>query len=181
MCWILIDWRIVNSSPLDKTDADTQTTVSRAFSWMKSFSFQSFFPRVQLLIRQHWFRELLSAGQVPRHFLNHCCPSSPPHICSTRGRWVNTVDCKIILFRSKCVKSYLIIPPFADGVKHFIYPTSNTPTAMGFVLTGFDLHSIIVVFEATIRWDLQEYGLKPPQSWLSIISSDSLRQRKRLN
>ena len=125
MCWILIDWRTDNSSPLDKTDADIQTSVSRAFSWMKSFSLQfqfhsSCFPRAQLIIRLYWFRELLGAGQVPRHFLNHKCPSSPPHICGTRGRWVKTLICtwkcrlqkSVTSFRSKCVKSYLIIPPF---------------------------------------------------------------------
>ena len=47
--------------PLDKMAAISQTTFSKAFSWMKSFVFWfechwSLFLRVQLAINQHWFR-----------------------------------------------------------------------------------------------------------------------------
>ena len=47
--------------PQDKMAATSQTTVSNALSWMKSFSFRfefhwSLFLRVQLTIKQHWFR-----------------------------------------------------------------------------------------------------------------------------
>ena len=45
----------------DKMDAVSQTTLSKAFSWMKMLEFRlrfhwSFFLRVQLTIVQHWFR-----------------------------------------------------------------------------------------------------------------------------
>ena len=51
----------INSSPLDKMAAISQTVFSDAFSWMKSFIFWSnfywsLFLRVQLTIFLHWFR-----------------------------------------------------------------------------------------------------------------------------
>ena len=51
-----------NSSPLDKMAAISQTVLSDAFSWMKSFFFikieisLKLVLRVQLTITQHWFR-----------------------------------------------------------------------------------------------------------------------------
>ena len=59
----------------DKMAAIFQTTFSNAFSWMKMFKFRlrfhwSLFPRVQLIILQHWFRWWLGAGQVTSHYLN---------------------------------------------------------------------------------------------------------------
>ena len=51
---------------LDKMAAISQTTLSNAFGWMKSFS--------------------------TSHYLNQCWPSSPTQICSTMGRWVNRTD-----------------------------------------------------------------------------------------
>ena len=52
-----------------------QTTFSNAFSWMKMYEFQLkfhwiLFPRVQLTIFQHWFRQWLGAGQATSHYLN---------------------------------------------------------------------------------------------------------------
>ena len=81
---------------LDKMVALSWTTVPKAFSRMKNFSLRFFefrwsvFPKVQLTIRQHWFGEWLGAGQATRHYGNQCWPSSPPHICGTRRRWVKT-------------------------------------------------------------------------------------------
>ena len=51
----------INSSPLDKMADISQTILSGAFSWMKSFVFWlkfhwSLFLKVQLTISQHWFR-----------------------------------------------------------------------------------------------------------------------------
>ena len=51
----------INSSPLDKMAAISQTTFSSAFSWMKILIFWlkfdwSLFLRVHLTITQHWFR-----------------------------------------------------------------------------------------------------------------------------
>ena len=51
----------VNSFPLDKMAAISQTIFSDTFSWMKSFAFWlkfdcSLFLRVQLTITQHWFK-----------------------------------------------------------------------------------------------------------------------------
>ena len=54
-------WRhSINSFPLDKMAAISQTIFSDAFSWMKSFVLLlkfhwSLFSRVQLIINQHWF------------------------------------------------------------------------------------------------------------------------------
>ena len=59
----------------DKMAAVSQTTFSNAFSWMKMIEFRlrfywSLFPRVQLIIFQHWFRWWLGAGQATSHYLN---------------------------------------------------------------------------------------------------------------
>ena len=52
-----------------------QTTFSNAFCWMKMYEFRLtfhwiLFPRVQLTIFQHWFRQWLGAGQATSHYLN---------------------------------------------------------------------------------------------------------------
>ena len=59
----------------DKMAAIFQTTFSNAFSWMKMYEFRlrfhwSLFPRVQLTIFQHLFREWLGAYQATSHCLN---------------------------------------------------------------------------------------------------------------
>ena len=59
----------------DEMDANSQTTFSSAFSWMKIFEFRlkfhwSLFLMVQLTIFQHWFRQWLGAGQATSHYLN---------------------------------------------------------------------------------------------------------------
>ena len=51
-----------------------QTTFTNTFSWTKIYKFRSIFhwclfPRVQLTIFQHWFRQWLGAGQAPSHYL----------------------------------------------------------------------------------------------------------------
>ena len=55
--------------------ASFHTTCSNASSWMKMYAFWltcqwSLFPRVQLIIFQHWFREWLCANQATGHYLN---------------------------------------------------------------------------------------------------------------
>ena len=53
---------------------------------MTTFEFHwSFFPRVQLTIRQHWFRYWLGAGQATSYYVNQCWLSSPMHRNGTRG------------------------------------------------------------------------------------------------
>ena len=52
----------------------SQTTFSNAFSWMKIYEFWlifhwSLFPRGQLTIFQHWFRQWLGAVQATSHYL----------------------------------------------------------------------------------------------------------------
>ena len=59
----------------DKMAAISQTTLSNAFSWMKMLECRlkfhwSLFPRVQLTIFQHWFRQWLCADQATSHYLN---------------------------------------------------------------------------------------------------------------
>ena len=86
----------VNHLPLDKMAAISQKMLSNAFSWMKScvlwLNFRrSLFPRVQLMIFQHWFRKWLGAEKATSHYLNQCWPDSLTHICGTRGRWVKHI------------------------------------------------------------------------------------------
>ena len=62
---------------------------------MFEFLFQfhwNMFLRVQFTIFQHWFRQRLVAFSAPSHYLNQCWPSSPTHICGTRGRWINSTS-----------------------------------------------------------------------------------------
>ena len=59
----------------DKVDAISQTTFWNAFSWMKMFELRlkfhwSLFPRVQLIIFQHWFRWWLDTVLATSHYLN---------------------------------------------------------------------------------------------------------------
>ena len=59
----------------ERMAAISQTTFSNAFSWMKIYEFRlkfhwSLFPRVQLTIFQHWFRQWLGADQATSHYLN---------------------------------------------------------------------------------------------------------------
>ena len=54
------------------------TTFSKAFSWMEMYKFRTrfhwnLFPRVQLIIFQHWFIYWLGAIQAPSHYLNQWC------------------------------------------------------------------------------------------------------------
>ena len=67
-----------------------QTTISYAFSWMKSFLFWSKF-RWSLFLRvKHWSRYWLGAEYATSHYLEQCWPDSLTHTCGTRGRWVKT-------------------------------------------------------------------------------------------
>ena len=81
---------ILTHLSLDKMSAILLTTFSNVFLWMKKHEFRlkfqwNLFLRVQLTIFQHWFRYWLGADQVTSHYLNQCWPSSPTHICVTRG------------------------------------------------------------------------------------------------
>ena len=56
-------------------DAISQTTFSNAFSWMKMCEYRlkfhwRLFPRVQLTISQHWFRQWLGADRATSHYLD---------------------------------------------------------------------------------------------------------------
>ena len=66
-----------------------QTTFSNLSS-MKVFEFQlqfhwSLFPRVQLIISQHWFRQWLGTEQARNHYPNQCWPNSPMHVYTALG------------------------------------------------------------------------------------------------
>ena len=59
-------------------------------SSMKVFVFQlqfhwSLFPRVQLIISQHWFRQWLGTEQARNHYPNQCWPNSPTHVYTALG------------------------------------------------------------------------------------------------
>ena len=90
--WIrALSFATINSSPLDKMAIISQTTDSNAFSWMKKSVYWlefhwKLFPRVQLIIIQHWFRCMVS-----NHDLNKYWHNSLTHICGTRMRWVNNI------------------------------------------------------------------------------------------
>ena len=75
----------------DKMVAIFQTAFSNEFSWTKMYEFhQSLFPRFQLTIIQHWFRQCLGAGQATSHCLNQWwLISLLMDICVTRPQWVN--------------------------------------------------------------------------------------------
>ena len=80
---------------LNKMAAISQTIFWNAFSWMINFVFWlkfnwSLLLKVQLTIRQQWFRWWLGAEQATSHHLNQCWPSSVTHMYGTRGRWVNS-------------------------------------------------------------------------------------------
>ena len=49
----------------------------------------SLFPRIQLTISQHWFRQWLGAEQATSHYLKQWWPNSMMHICIARPQWVN--------------------------------------------------------------------------------------------
>ena len=57
-----------------KMAAIFQTTFSNAFSWMKMYEFRlrfhwNFFPRVQITVFHHCFRQWLGVGQATGHYL----------------------------------------------------------------------------------------------------------------
>ena len=60
----------------ERMAAILQTTFSNALSWMIIYEFRlkfhwSLFPRFQLTIFQHWFRQWLGVDQAASHYLNH--------------------------------------------------------------------------------------------------------------
>ena len=101
--WIYMDHFVIlcvcicsgnSSPPWTRWPLFWQTTFSNAFSWMRKHEFRlkfhwSLFLRVQLTKFQQWFRLWLGADRATSHYLKQCWPSSPTHICVTRGRWVN--------------------------------------------------------------------------------------------
>ena len=79
---------------MNKMAAIWQTTFSNAFSWKKMVEFWfkchwNLFPRVQLTIRQHWFRLWLCVEQRTSHYLNQSWLDLLTHICGTKGRLFN--------------------------------------------------------------------------------------------
>ena len=78
------------------TAAILQSTISKAFSWMKFFIFWfifqwSLFLSVQLTINQHWFRYWLGTKQVTMHNLNPWWSSLLMHVWITQPQWVNSL------------------------------------------------------------------------------------------
>ena len=62
----------------DKMAANSQTTFSNTFSWIKMCEYWFelhwiVFLRVQLTIFQHWLQWWFGANQVTSHYLNQCC------------------------------------------------------------------------------------------------------------
>ena len=62
----------------DQIAAFSQATYSKAFSWMKMYTFPlrfhwSMFPMVQLTIFQHWCRQWLGTGQATSRYMNQWC------------------------------------------------------------------------------------------------------------
>ena len=117
----------VNSSPLNKMVAISQTIFSDAFSWMKIFIFWVqfhliLFLWVQLTITQHWFRQWLGAEYATSHYLNQWWPHSLTHVCGTRGicldlteKWRQALDSRWYLALyfwalAKHLDAYHIVP-----------------------------------------------------------------------
>ena len=83
----------INSSPLDKMAAISQTTLANTFLWIKSFIFWlkfhwCLFLRVLLTIHQRWFRQWLGAEHATSYYLKKMRPSLLTHICGSWGRWL---------------------------------------------------------------------------------------------
>ena len=99
---------------LDEMTSSLYITFFCAFLWMKSFEFwfkfhQSLFQWVQLTTSDHWL--WLGVKQVTIHYLNQCWPSSPTHICSTRGNEL------IILYHFEAVSLRWSDPTKASRIK----------------------------------------------------------------
>ena len=87
-------WHVLTHWGHDKMASDFLTTNSNAFSWMKIYKcwlgfHLILFPRVQLIIFQHWFRWWLGADQATSHYLNQWWSTLLMHICITQPQWVN--------------------------------------------------------------------------------------------
>ena len=72
---VYCEFKVLTHWGQDKMAAIFQTRFSNAFSWMKMFEFllkfhSSLFPRVQLTVFQHWFRQWLGADQATSHYLH---------------------------------------------------------------------------------------------------------------
>ena len=96
-----IVWRpqYVNTLRPGQNGRHVADDISNAFScmiigltWLKFH--WSLFPRVQLLINQHWFRQWLGTCSVPSHYLNQwwlvywcICPQWVKHRVYTTSRW----------------------------------------------------------------------------------------------
>ena len=79
----------------DEMNNISQTTFSNVFSSMKMFEFRlkshwSMFPRVQLIIFQHWFRQWLGAVQVTSHYLDQWWLDYRRILCVTWPQWVKS-------------------------------------------------------------------------------------------
>ena len=93
----------------DKMAANSLTTISNAFSWIKIYKCRlrfhwSLFSRVQLTIFLHRFRWWLGAA----HQLSQWWPTLLTYICVTRPQWVNTLrprqnGCHFADDISKCI------------------------------------------------------------------------------
>ena len=75
-----------NASPLNKMGANSQTTFSNEFSWMKIIEFRFKFHknlvlRDQLILNQHLSCKLLVTEHATSHYLNQGWPRSPMHVC----------------------------------------------------------------------------------------------------
>ena len=102
---------------LVKTAAIFQTTFSDAFSWMKTFEFQTTFYRTMFLrmlftIWQHWFREWLGDEQAKSHYLKQCWYAVHTHICVSLPQWVSSSP--------RCA-AYMCI--YATGLDHHWFGT----------------------------------------------------------
>ena len=92
--WMLTHWG------RDKIAAIAQMTFSHAFSWMKMYELRlkfhwNLFPRVQLTILQHWFRQWLGAVQATNHYLKQWW-SIHRHIYVSLGLNELTTNCNIV-------------------------------------------------------------------------------------
>ena len=117
--------------------AISQTTLSNAYSWMKTSEFRlrfhwSLFLRFQLLISQLWFRWWLGADQATSHYLNQCWLVCWRIYASLGLKELTTFCCYVVLTHSLKLKR-------SDSVIHPVEVRSYVTA-----IDGHDSGSIII-------------------------------------
>ena len=88
------------------------------YVWISIEISLNFFPRVQSMICQHWFRSWLGAHQATNHYLNQWWLSLLTHICITQPQCAKRQHIYICLILSYLVTQINTLRPRQNGC-HF--------------------------------------------------------------